>query len=99
MAGVFVLAEQHLAALRDIQLLKADWVEIRLDAAAFRVRAIHFVAAAIDLGLAQLPAVLGQLGLTSRPSFGETAVRVGSSPARLRVVMNYRRGLTVGPIG
>lgn len=40
-----------------------------------------------------------KLGLTSKPSFGETAVRVGSSPTRLRVVMNYRKGLTVGPVG
>ncbi len=40
-----------------------------------------------------------QLSLTSKPTFGETAVRVGHAPTRLRVVMNYRRGLSVGPVG
>ncbi len=40
-----------------------------------------------------------KLSLTSKPTFGETAVRVGQAPTRMRVVMNYRRGLTVGPVG
>ena len=40
-----------------------------------------------------------KLSLTSKPTFGQTAVRVGNDPTKLRVVMNYRRGLTVGPIG
>ena len=40
-----------------------------------------------------------KLGLTSKPSFAETAIRVGNGPARISVVLNYRRGLTVGPIG
>jgi uncharacterized protein (DUF2141 family) len=40
-----------------------------------------------------------KLSLTSKPTFGQTAVRVGNDPTRLRVVMNYRRGLTVGPVG
>jgi uncharacterized protein (DUF2141 family) len=40
-----------------------------------------------------------RLSLASKPSFGDTAVRVGQAPTRLRVVMNYRRGLNVGPIG
>lgn len=40
-----------------------------------------------------------RLSLLGRPSFGETAVRVGNGPARVRVIMNYRRGISVGPIG
>jgi uncharacterized protein (DUF2141 family) len=40
-----------------------------------------------------------KLSLTGKPSFGETAVRVGSEPARIRVVVNYRQGLSVRPIG
>jgi uncharacterized protein (DUF2141 family) len=39
-----------------------------------------------------------QLSLTSKPSFAETAVRVGNEPARVRVVLNYRQGLSVRPI-
>ena len=39
-----------------------------------------------------------KLGLTSKPSFGETAVRVGNAPTRIGVVLNYRQGLSVGPI-
>lgn len=39
-----------------------------------------------------------KLSIASKPSFGQTAVRIGNDPARLRVVMNYRRGLTVGPV-
>lgn len=39
-----------------------------------------------------------KLGLTSKPSFGQTAVRVGNGPAPISVVINYRQGLSVGPI-
>lgn len=39
-----------------------------------------------------------KLSLTGKPSFAETAVRVGSEPARIRVVVNYRQGLSVKPI-
>ncbi len=40
-----------------------------------------------------------KLSLTSKPTFAQTAVRVGNDPTKLRVVMNYRRGINVGPIG
>ena len=39
-----------------------------------------------------------RLGLTSKPSFAETAIRVGNAPARIGVVLNYRQGLRVAPI-
>ena len=39
-----------------------------------------------------------RLGLASRPSFAETAIRVGNAPTRVAVVLNYRQGLTVAPI-
>ena len=39
-----------------------------------------------------------KLSLLGRPSFGETAVRVGNGPTRVNVVMNYRKGIGVGPI-
>lgn len=39
-----------------------------------------------------------RLSLTAKPSFAETAVRVGGEPARIRVVLNYRQGLSVKPI-
>lgn len=39
-----------------------------------------------------------RLGLTSKPSFAETAVRVGNAPTRISVVLNYRQGLKVAPI-
>ena len=39
-----------------------------------------------------------RLRLAGRPSFAETAIRVGNAPARVRVVVNYRQGLSVGPI-
>ena len=39
-----------------------------------------------------------RLGLTSKPSFAETSIRVGNAPARINVVLNYRQGLTVAPI-
>ena len=39
-----------------------------------------------------------KLTLVGRPSFGETAVRVGNAPTRISVVLNYRSGLSVGPI-
>ncbi len=40
-----------------------------------------------------------RLSLLGRPSFGDTAVAVQRGPARIRVVINYRQGMTVGPIG
>jgi uncharacterized protein (DUF2141 family) len=39
-----------------------------------------------------------RLSLTSKPSFAQTAIRVGNDAARFRVVMNYRAGFSVGPI-
>lgn len=39
-----------------------------------------------------------KLSLLGRPSFGQTAVRVGNGPTRVNVVMNYRKGIGVGPI-
>ena len=39
-----------------------------------------------------------RLSLAGKPTFGQTAVRVGNAPSRLNVVMNYRSGLSVGPI-
>ena len=41
-----------------------------------------------------------KLSLFGRPSFGQTAVAVPArGPARLNVTINYRNGMTVGPIG
>lgn len=40
-----------------------------------------------------------QLNLAGKPSFADTAVRVGNEPARVRVIVNYRQGLSVRPIG
>ncbi|MEO6579907.1 MAG: DUF2141 domain-containing protein [Sphingomicrobium sp.] len=40
-----------------------------------------------------------QLSLLGRPSFAATAVAVQRGPTRLTVVMNYRQGMTVAPIG
>lgn len=40
-----------------------------------------------------------RLSLLGRPSFGETAVAVARGPAKIRVVINYRQGMKVGPIG
>ena len=39
-----------------------------------------------------------KLGLTTKPTFSQTAVRVGNAPTRISVVLNYRQGLSVGPI-
>ncbi len=39
------------------------------------------------------------LSLLGRPSFGDTAVAVARGPAKIRVVINYRQGMKVGPIG
>ena len=39
-----------------------------------------------------------KLSLTSRPSFAQTAIGVANRPTRLRIVMNYRQGLSVKPI-
>ena len=40
-----------------------------------------------------------QLSLMGKPSFAQTAVAVGDGPAKTTVVMNYRSGLTVKPVG
>ena len=40
-----------------------------------------------------------RLSLLGRPSFGQTAVAVKGGPAKIRVVINYRQGMKVGPIG
>ena len=40
-----------------------------------------------------------KLSLLSRPGFGQTAVPVKSGPTRLTVVMSYRSGMSVGPVG
>ena len=40
-----------------------------------------------------------RLSLLGRPSFGDTAVAVTRGPAKIRVVINYRQGMKVGPIG
>ena len=33
-----------------------------------------------------------------RPSFGKTAVHVGSAPRQVTVLLQYRRGLSIGPV-
>ena len=40
-----------------------------------------------------------KLSLLGRPSFAATAVPVQRGATRLNVMINYRRGMTVGPIG
>ena len=40
-----------------------------------------------------------RLSLFGRPSFAHTAVAVKGGPTRVQVVINYRRGMKVGPIG
>ena len=40
-----------------------------------------------------------KLSLLGRPSFGQTAVQVARGPAKIRVTINYRQGMKVGPIG
>ena len=40
-----------------------------------------------------------KLSLMGKPSFGQTAVTVPNGPAKTNVVMNYRSGLVVRPIG
>ena len=40
-----------------------------------------------------------KLSLLGRPSFAATAVAVQRGPTRVNVVMNYRSGMSVGPIG
>jgi len=40
-----------------------------------------------------------KLSLLGRPSFGQTAVAVRGGPTRVNVVINYRQGMSVGPIG
>lgn len=39
------------------------------------------------------------LSLIGKPSFAETAVAVPNGPAKTNVVMNYRQGLSVKPVG
>ena len=40
-----------------------------------------------------------RLSLLGRPNFAQTAIPVQRGPTRLNVVMNYRQGIMVGPIG
>jgi len=40
-----------------------------------------------------------KLSLMGKPSFAQTAVSIGNGPATTTVVMNYRQGLSVKPIG
>ena len=40
-----------------------------------------------------------KLSVLGRPSFAQTAVAVSRGPAKVRVVINYRNGISVGPIG
>jgi len=40
-----------------------------------------------------------KLSLMGKPSFSQTAVGVGNGPGTTNVVMNYRQGLSVRPIG
>lgn len=40
-----------------------------------------------------------KLSLLGRPSFAETAVAVRGGPTKVHVVINYRRGMNVAPIG
>jgi uncharacterized protein (DUF2141 family) len=40
-----------------------------------------------------------KLSLMGKPSFAQTAVSVPNGPANTSVVMNYRKGLSVRPIG
>jgi uncharacterized protein (DUF2141 family) len=40
-----------------------------------------------------------KLSLLGRPSFGQTAIPVRGGPTRIQVVVNYRQGMSVGPIG
>lgn len=40
-----------------------------------------------------------KLSLMGKPSFAQTAVSVSGGPATTHVVMNYRQGLSVKPIG
>lgn len=40
-----------------------------------------------------------RLSITSlKPNFGRTAVQVGASPRRVNVVLQYRKGMSVGPV-
>ena len=40
-----------------------------------------------------------KLSPLGRPSFGQTAVAVQRGPTRVSVVMNYRNGMSVAPVG
>ena len=40
-----------------------------------------------------------KLSLLGRPSFGQTAIAVKGGPTRVNVVISYRQGMSVGPIG
>ncbi len=40
-----------------------------------------------------------RLSITNmRPSFGKTSVHVGSAPRQVAVLLQYRRGLSIGPV-
>ena len=39
-----------------------------------------------------------KLSLLGRPSFGQTAVPVKAGPTKINVVLNYRNGMSVGPV-
>ena len=40
-----------------------------------------------------------KLSLMGKPSFGQTAVSVAKGPSSTSIIMNYRQGLSVKPIG
>ena len=40
-----------------------------------------------------------KLSLFGRPNFAQTAVAVKGGPTRINVVVNYRSGMSVGPVG
>lgn len=40
-----------------------------------------------------------KLSLLGRPNFAQTAVAVKGGPTRINVVLNYRSGMSVGPVG
>ncbi len=40
-----------------------------------------------------------KLSLLGRPSFAQTAIPVKAGPTRIHVLLNYRHGMSVGPVG
>ena len=62
-ASITLFAEQNFAAPGDVELLQRHRMEIGFHAVTFGRGAVDFVAAAIGLGLADLPAFFDQLGL------------------------------------